>query len=188
MERIRTIHVESGPCRICGTIGPLTEDHIPPKGIPRMGKFMLHALTDTLGSETKTFSPRLFQNGVFYKTICETCNSTRLGNEYDPSLITLCKDIENASKSNFYLPKSFYVPLNRVARSFVGHTLAHSLVELKSTSFLDSLVEYFLNPHKIFRWDFPHIFGFIRMIDKLLAREFRRYLISGSNKKPASST
>ncbi len=146
MERLKTIGAKSGNCRICRTFAPLTEDHIPPQSLPRIGRFKLHALTDRLSAGSPKYSPRFFQNGVYYKTICEECNSKRLGNEYDPALVNLCNEIDLSAKSNFFVPKTFLIQLNRLTRSFVGHTLAHGLLELEQTPFLKALGDYFLDP------------------------------------------
>lgn len=34
--RIQTRGRDGGPCNLCGAVARLTEDHIPPKGVPRV--------------------------------------------------------------------------------------------------------------------------------------------------------
>jgi len=64
MLRLQTRGPEFGKCNICGVPSKLTDDHIPPKGVPLVGQAFLQKLTDGLGADRNAKGKRLFQNGV----------------------------------------------------------------------------------------------------------------------------
>lgn len=58
--RLETRGPEIGPCNICGKIAKLTEDHIPPKGVPRVGQAYATSLVAALGAQKVGKGSRLF--------------------------------------------------------------------------------------------------------------------------------
>jgi hypothetical protein len=124
--RIRTFSEATGACSICGIVGKLTADHVPPKGIPGIGAIELHGLHERLLTSKGTNRSRFFQNGVVFRTLCESCNSIKLGQQFDPALIEFSKSIQRLLLSGLALPATVKVKLkpNCVARGVVGHLLA----------------------------------------------------------------
>ena len=123
----------------------MTEDHIPPKGVPLVGQAYLERLTDTLGAERSAKSPRLFQRGVKYRTICAECNNELLGGDYDPVLVKFCKELHSALGQQIYRPVSITVKINRLIRAFIGHLIAHRIGNYRTGNFYSDITDYFLN-------------------------------------------
>ena len=67
--RVITRGAKVGPCNICGVDGPLTEDHIPPKGASRLTQVLMLSILDLLHVERPKKSGRFSQNGVKYRTL-----------------------------------------------------------------------------------------------------------------------
>lgn len=163
--RINTKGPKVGTCNICGTHGLLTEDHIPPKGASRLKQVEMINIVDLLSVERPKKSARFSQNGVSYYTLCGKCNNERLGHGYDPTLITLSKDIRVYLESALYLPARMNVKTkpNRLIRSVVGHLLAHGIGEHRNGSMIEELTDYFLNENlpfpsrfKLYYWIYPY--------------------------------
>lgn len=150
MQKIRTIGSKVGKCNICGKLDRLTDDHIPPRGVPNVGPASLHRLVDTMSSQPNKSAPRIFQSGILYRTLCDYCNSKLLGSEYDPSLVRFCKDVHKSSSINYYVPKTFDVKPNRLARCLIGHTLAHGVDQHGIGPVMDVLSQYVLDPASSF--------------------------------------
>lgn len=145
MKRFETRGPEVGICNLCGAYGPLTDDHIPPKGVPRVGQAYLMELVDLLGAHRPTRGARLFQSGVKYRSICRACNNERLGGRYDPALVRFCQDIHAAMGQRLYVPIDLTAPLNRIVRGVVGHLLAHDVGSYRRGEVLAQLTDYFNN-------------------------------------------
>jgi len=148
--RLETRGPEIGPCNICGKIGKLTEDHIPPKGVPRVGQAYATSLVAALGAEKVGKGSRLFQSGVKYRSICRACNGDLLGAAYDPHLIKFCRDVDVAFRNRLYLPQDFELLPNRVFRSVVGHLLAHGVGLHRKGPLPAAKSDYFLAPSQAF--------------------------------------
>lgn len=93
-----------GPCNIRGIVGPLTEDHIPSKGVSRLSQVVILKLIDPLGVERAKKSGRISQNGVKFRTLCARCNNKRLGIHCDPTLISFTRAIRSYLDSALHLP------------------------------------------------------------------------------------
>lgn len=143
MKRFETRGPEVGTCNLCGAHARLTDDHIPPKGVPRVGQAHLMELVDMLGADRPTRGARLFQSGVKYRSICRTCNNERLGGRCDPALVQFCQAIHAALGQRLYLPIDVTTPLNRVVRGIVGHLLAHDVQTYRRGEVLAALTDYF---------------------------------------------
>lgn len=161
--RLNTRGPETGVCNLCGQHGKLTVDHIPPKGVPRVGQSDMMVLVDFLRTDVPRKSTRHFQRGVTFRSICAVCNNVLLGQRYDPALIAFCRDIDKSLRDRIYLPMELDVALNRVARSVVGHLMAHSLGTFGLGELRQDLSRYFLDEAAIFpvryclyAWPFPY--------------------------------
>ena len=124
-QRINTRGPKNGPCNICGLVGGLTEDHVPPKGLPGVGQHELYRLHQTFGVDP-VGQGRHFQRGVTYRTLCHKCNSVLLGGSYDPALIELAKTVVAELRRGTYATQELQVRFrpNLVARAAAGHLLA----------------------------------------------------------------
>lgn len=145
-----------GHCVICGDFGPLTKDHVPPKGCAVITNSVLSRLTmETEGSRLvgKTIH---IQGGLKFKTICSDCNNGRLGTQFDPELKIFVDGMrEGLQKAglNVVLPRWVHAQANLhlVAKSVIGHVLAaHSVadteVRREDIGASESLRKYFLEP------------------------------------------
>lgn len=163
MVRLETRGPEIGACNLCGVLTRLTEDHIPPKGVPLVGQAYLERLSASLGAERNQRSGRLFQRGVKYRSICAKCNNELLGHDYDPTLISFCKAVHAALADRVYLPSVFRVQQNRLFRSIIGHLLAHGLNLHRMGPFSSQKTDYFLDPSlpfpadlRLYCWIYPY--------------------------------
>jgi hypothetical protein len=97
-SRIQTHGPRVGRCNICGTSGPLTEDHTPPKGCYPPTAVELHSVVTRLNRDADgAGKPRLSQNGVKFRTLCGRCNNGLLGSDYDPPLIRFVGTLRQAA-------------------------------------------------------------------------------------------
>lgn len=169
-KRISNKGPAQGFCVICGEFGKLTRDHVPPKKCNNLNDIEIKSLMAEDNSEKAGLTS---QGGMHFKTLCETCNSERLGIKYDPSLVRLSNDItslvQGAKNRNVVLPRKIYpiIQPQRIARSIVGHALAAIAVDeaksgLRGSPISDSLREYFLNENAqlpsnidIYYWLYP---------------------------------
>ena len=163
MKRLETRGPLIGVCNLCGVTARLTEDHIPPKGVPLVGQAYLERLSDTLGAERNQRKGRLFQKGVKYRSICAKCNNERLGLHYDPVLIAFCKQVHSALTTRVHLSVEVQVQQNRLFRAVLGHLLAHGLEQHRLGSFSSQKTDYFLDPTaafpadlKLYCWVYPY--------------------------------
>ena len=163
--RIITRGAKVGPCNICGNVGPLTEDHIPPKGVSRVTQVLMLNIVDFLQIQRPKKSGRISQNGVKYRTICSQCNNELLGLNYDPTLITLTKNVRTHLESFLLLPTSMSLMIKptRLVRSIVGHLLAHGVNEHRNGKMVANLTDYFLDESapfpeglNIYYWVYPY--------------------------------
>jgi len=88
-----------GPCRVCGTIGPLTEEHLPPRGAFNKERGRIIDPISLLGRDEidPEVDGPVHQGGIRGYTLCASCNSftgSRWGREYQEwamrSYILLC--------------------------------------------------------------------------------------------------
>jgi hypothetical protein len=160
-----------GYCNICGRHGPLTADHVPPKGSGSLSDAELKTLSRYLSPDTQR--PKIYQNGVKFPTLCGECNNTHLGERYDPALIGISNDISRLvrvqQRKMITLPPEVRIRTQpqRVARAVVGHLLAvlprHLAgAPLVHAPFPDAMREYFLDESKplptkmaIYYWVYP---------------------------------
>ncbi|MEO6800526.1 MAG: hypothetical protein ABI178_11370 [Rhodanobacter sp.] len=110
-----------GRCNICGAIGPLTEDHTPPKGCVRPSAMMLEHASDRLAVQRGVRAKA--NDGVKYRTLCARCNNSLLGGRYDPALIDFVNEVTRLLESPLLLPSSMTVLAKPrlIARAVWGH-------------------------------------------------------------------
>lgn len=172
-ERLRIKGPKVGHCVICGDYGKLTRDHVPPRGCNNVSDVVLLSFGESNHPQLK-IKTTIVQGGTHFRTLCGTCNETRLGKEYDPELVKLSNDITNfartVSERRIILPESIvaWVKPQRIARAVLGHVLvAHSVSQVnlppKSTPLSDAIQKYFLDPNAslpkeldIYFWVYPH--------------------------------
>ena len=163
--RVVTKGPKVGPCNICGIHGPLTEDHIPPKGASRLSQVAMMNIVDLLSVQHPSKSTRFSQDGVKYRILCKKCNNERLGLGYDPTLIALANDVSTYLESTLHLPSEMRVKIkpNRIVRSIVGHLLAHGVGEHRNGTMIERLTDYFIDEShsfpqelKLYYWVYPY--------------------------------
>jgi hypothetical protein len=164
--RINTRGPKHGKCNICGDIGPLTEDHTPPKSCLGITGAELHSLHDTLSNDgrDKWNLPRRFQGGVHFRTLCSRCNNL-LGTDYDPALAEMCSQVRTFSQSTLQLPAWLTLDIDpqAVVRSVLGHLSAQGVDRYEKGPLTESLRDYILNSAlpppatmRVYYWLYPH--------------------------------
>jgi len=155
-----------GHCNICDTHGPLTVDHVPPKGTLGIPQVDLFHITDMLSVErADKVKRRHMQSGVNFRSLCARCNNGLLGARYDPALISFTNAVHTYLKSSLSLPEvvSVSVTPGLVARAVLGHLFAIGLERRGKTPLLDAAVRFFLDEAEampdgldIYYWVHPH--------------------------------
>ncbi|MEH6413906.1 hypothetical protein [Pseudomonas sp. CGJS7] len=160
--RIETRGPEIGTCNICGQRAKLSADHIPPKGVPRVGQAFLTDLITHLNVNKDKVNRRYFQRGVHYRSICAACNNQLLGGTYDPELVRLTAEIDRAFHRQLYAPIAVTAKAGRVARSAIGHLLANGLnrhregkVDAQLTDFVLDKDAAFPDELRMYYWLYP---------------------------------
>ena len=162
-----------GRCVICNAVGPLTRDHVPPRGAVPPGPIEIRRLTAAIdpASESDERRVRGFQAPTF-PSLCAVCNGARLGSTYDPALIQfasrLAAWVRGTAQLGLSLPEVAPLEVNAgaVARSVVGHLLAAEerqspTAPLSDGSLLGEMRAFFLDsrphtpPFRIFVWPYP---------------------------------
>ena len=163
--RLITQGPKVGRCNLCGTEGPLTQDHIPPKEVTRLGQVAMMKIIDLLSLEHPKKSTRISQDGVKYRTLCKKCNNERLGLGYDPTLILLTESVRACLESSLRLPDRIRIQTkpNRLVRSVVGHLLAQGVNQFRAGTSTERLTDYFLDEKltfpeelKLYYWPYPY--------------------------------
>ena len=160
--RPETRGADVGVCNICGNTAKLTEDHIPPKGCPRVGQTYLMNIMELIGTKPEKKSRRFFQNGVKYRSICSNCNNVLLGTYYDPELVNFSYSLKEKIESRLFLPIEITTKLNKVVRSAIGHLIAHGIDLHRKGDDFGLLTDYFLDSSaqwpanlKLYCWPYP---------------------------------
>lgn len=156
-----------GTCNVCGQKNQkLTSDHVPPKGTIKYPRMKLHSLVDFMGAQKfNKVEGRSFQQGVKFRTICESCNSRVIGTLYDPPLVALSNDISKYMFSQVVRPKLAYFRTqpDLVARAIAGHILALGLEHYPRGEMGDALASFVLDRDAappdglgIYYWVYPY--------------------------------
>jgi hypothetical protein len=148
---------KTGYCNICGCYSRLTADHVPPKGSNGLSDTEMKTLIRYLSVDPQR--PKIYKNGVKFRTLCGGCNNDRLGGSYDPALIEISKSVSRIVRINYEgflkLPPEIKFPakVQRVARAIVGHLLAvlpanEAGQSITHAPFPDAMRDYFLDPFR----------------------------------------
>lgn len=123
--------MRKGQCVICAIPGPLTMDHVPPKGVVRPRPVLVNAFTNYISPGSAVGRPPFrTSHSRTFPTLCKRCNGDLLGALYDPALVELsnCASRWLRLKINhgFALPNDITVTARQahVARAVIGHLLA----------------------------------------------------------------
>lgn len=152
-----------GQCNICGDIGPLTEDHTPPKGCARPTSMELQHVTARVDA-AKAIKLKA-NDGVKYRTLCARCNNLLLGARYDPALIDFVNRVSAYLSSDIALPPTMTVSAQPalVIRAVWGHLAAVGVDRYLKGSDTDALRDYFLDDTqpspsemKLYYWLYPY--------------------------------
>lgn len=150
-------------CAICGGVGKLTKDHVPPKGVMPCTEIELDTL---LPGRTGEHRKRVLKSPVF-KTLCSKCNSGLLGGQYDPALKNFAEAlipwVRSVTRKDLILPREATVDIRQsaVARAVVGHLLAadeRSDAALPNGKMLEAMRAFFLGESvselRVFVWPY----------------------------------
>lgn len=162
-----------GRCQICDRLGPLTEDHVPPKLVMPPDPILIRRLLDGAVPGKVERSPRPGRTAPGFHTICTFCNSDLLGSIYDPALSRFANAFGSWVRAAFglhlSLPSSAVVVLQPalVARAVIGHLLAAEPMRRPRHERLDGdlpsvMREYFISPRselpdsfRLYVWPYP---------------------------------
>lgn len=119
-----------GRCAICGEVGKLTDDHVPPRSVVPESAIIVRRLADALDQHAEKREPQPGRIAKVFRTLCKRCNNDLLGSRYDPALARFANDLSVWVRSGFQLflslPSVAIIELQPalVARAVIGHLLA----------------------------------------------------------------
>jgi hypothetical protein len=163
--RLSTRGPQKGYCNICDCHGPLTNDHVPPKGTMRLRQVDMLHITDLLRTERTYKSKRFMQSGMGFRSLCPHCNNELLGAKYDPALIHFSNSIAQCLKSALALPEVITVAAKPgyVARALLGHLMAIGIERRQKGTAGEAAVKFFLDDNEplpegldIYYWVYPY--------------------------------
>ena len=161
---IATRGAKHGTCNICGEIGPLTEDHTPPKGCLAPKQVELNHIAHLLSGGPQSTKGRTSQNGVKYRTLCKRCNNTLLGGRYDRHFISFVNAVGSILKSCLPIPDTLQVKARpqAILRALIGHVAAQGIDRYLKGPLTEPIRDYFLNDSEslpsglnVFYWAYP---------------------------------
>jgi hypothetical protein len=111
-----------GYCRLCGAFAKLTDDHVPPRSCGNDRSLRLQDFP-------KSDKYQDAKGGLMFRTICERCNTIKLGQELDPLLADFVAEISYKYytwKVRRYRLATAHIACrpNRILKALVGHLLA----------------------------------------------------------------
>ncbi len=124
MPVLNVIGPKSGRCNICGAVGPLTEDHIPPKALAQNIALRLNHLVSELGAEKAPPGTKM-PDGIKFRSLCQRCNGVVLS-RYDKALVAMADQVTAMLRTPILLDGSQTVRVKPqlVARAVLGHLCA----------------------------------------------------------------
>ena len=152
----------AGPCNICGEVGSLTWDHVPPKGGIELEPVEIDRAAAAYVSSLASEKPEVSHDSLRFRTICAKCNSL-LGATYDPALNELARTVGRFLRTPLTLPAVVQVETRptAVVRAVLGHLLAARLSS--EDGFFDPDIRgLVLDPLERFRTRFTFTTGSIR--------------------------
>lgn len=134
-------------CNICGNILPLTWDHVPPKFCFNNIPVEYYSMVGIYGDYKRNKS----QNGIKFRTICDHCNNSLLGAEYDREYKKLVDCLYNIYIKPGEIGQYVIIQglkINRIVRSIVGHMLA-ARTDYDDGDFEEELRKFFLDKNAL---------------------------------------
>lgn len=165
MRRFITKGPKEGKCNICGKFGLLTEDHTPPKGCAKISQVEMNSLIEILNAEKSTKGGRISQNGVKFRTLCNECNNSHLGTNYDLEFIDFTNRAKAYMTSKIQLPRVMKIKAKpqKIARALYGHLSAVGVDSYNENENNLRMKEWFLDENlafpdcfKIYYWPYPY--------------------------------
>jgi hypothetical protein len=152
-----------GVCNICRKSAPLSWDHVPPKGGIDLKPIEQTTLFQRLAVKPEKQKYRISQNGVKYRTLCKSCNSS-LGRFYDPVLNDFAIGVGKIIKSGLEIPSVIHYKTKPMIliKSILGHLLAAKrtiddvIFDQKVRKFLFDDQANLPDDIKIFYWFYPY--------------------------------
>ncbi|QLG39412.1 hypothetical protein HW560_15805 [Paenibacillus sp. E222] len=148
-------------CNICLQKRQLTWDHIPPKGGVEFTEVEQWNIMQHMVEKNTKHIPS--QNGVKYRTLCQECNNSLLGAQYDPVINSFAEDVGQYLKSSLIIPEviRFKTKPVKIVKAVLGHLLA-AKGELSFSNQDVAFREYVLDHdmkvprgYKVFYWVYP---------------------------------
>jgi len=117
-----------GPCNVCGVVGPLSWDHVPPKGGIELQAVEIDRVASAFTEGLAAPKPEISHDGLRFRTFCSKHNSL-LGSEYDPALNDFAISAGRFLRSELDLPPVVHINARptAIARAVLGHLLAARL-------------------------------------------------------------
>lgn len=152
-----------GRCNLCGKQARLTEDHIPPKGSPRVSAVALQSLLQRLTATEAGGKARRSQSGVKFRSLCAACNNGVIG-RYDREYCDFTNEVASRLRSPLMLPPRLAIRARpqRLMRAVVGHLLAFGFNRPPEGDMNEALARFVLNESLplppqagLYYWAFP---------------------------------
>lgn len=165
--------ITEGYCLICGQYGPLSKDHVPPKGAITLTRVEQHHIGELTRAGASKVKGVKSPSGSMFKTICATCNNKRLGDN-DTEVAKVCSAVTTKVKDYFERANSpttlIRTEVNAIsfARAMIGHILAATTVDEcknppESFPYIQALKDFVLGDdsalnetHEIYYWFYPY--------------------------------
>jgi hypothetical protein len=152
-----------GKCNLCLEEKILTWDHVPPQGGIDLAKVQIESISEIFGGRKEDSKLLESQNGVKFRTLCQTCNSM-LGKNYDPVLNKISLDIDQVLRSNLILPSEIKIRTKpfKLIKSVIGHLIASKIEILDSKIdmiYRDVILDVnkkIPNDYHIYYWIYPY--------------------------------
>lgn len=172
-ERIKHTKIREGYCVVCGEHGPLTFDHVPPKGAISIRRVEQYHILEAIDEKPIKLKGVPSDNGGRFRTVCGKCNGERIGSDNDAEVSRVCRALTSSVKDYFY---NFNSPYNLIvtkvdslkfSRAMIGHILSATSVkecesEPSDSSYFKPLREFVLGDdkaldetHDIYYWFYP---------------------------------
>ena len=125
MHYVKTKRNKIDTCNICKQVTHLSWDHVLPQGSIEVAPMEMETVFQIFAGDRKDRKLRKSQNGVKFRTICESCNE-RLGHKYDPIIKEFAFSVGRYLKAVLTFPKIIHHKTKPVAliRGILGHLLA----------------------------------------------------------------
>lgn len=123
---------KNGNCNICGSLGALTEDHIPPRACRVSQEKKIHHAVWAIADDSphkRMYRPTRSQNGIKYRTICASCNNNLLGGHLDPEITSFSRQVHRAFRHRIIMCDRFTVQFDKdkLLRCVAGHLAAQGV-------------------------------------------------------------